>query len=324
MRHRPPPRRDARRAYGGRGIAIRGEPCRPSRPSGRRPVRAGDAADQAVETAAGPWTRSPVEPAIRRVDGVRCARRATPTPGGTSSHRRAGAGQSDGIGPGGMRTATTRRHVPVPAPRTCAGGRHRRWRSARLRRGARCRGGTEHHPAGHDADGLHDVGPVRVAGVAGPECTGPDLDRGGSERASAQARRPLLRRGGALPLTSLTAREGLFQHPRLCDGALEKTGKLLDTAAAGGVGAVVAQLARALVSLTVIGVPCRVIPRPGGPDADTSAGGRSPQCTGSRPPSPPAAVGRRSTVGGNRRSPKATSPSGGRNARRPGLPCLPN
>ncbi|OMI35378.1 zinc-binding alcohol dehydrogenase family protein [Streptomyces sparsogenes] len=61
----------------------------------------------------------------------------------------------------------------------------------------------------------------------------------------------------ALPLTSLTAWEGLFEHLGLRDGALEKTGTLLVTAAAGGVGAMVAQLTRALTSLTVIGTASR-------------------------------------------------------------------
>ncbi|MEU9350786.1 zinc-binding alcohol dehydrogenase family protein [Streptomyces griseoloalbus] len=61
----------------------------------------------------------------------------------------------------------------------------------------------------------------------------------------------------ALPLTSLTAWEGLFERLGLHDGALDKTGTLLVTAAAGGVGAMVAQLARALTSLTVIGTASR-------------------------------------------------------------------
>ncbi|MGW5330575.1 zinc-binding alcohol dehydrogenase family protein [Streptomyces sp. NPDC004014] len=61
----------------------------------------------------------------------------------------------------------------------------------------------------------------------------------------------------ALPLTSLTAWEGLFEHLGLRDGALEKTGALLVTAAAGGVGAMVAQLAHALTSLTVVGTASR-------------------------------------------------------------------
>ncbi|MET9114461.1 zinc-binding alcohol dehydrogenase family protein [Streptomyces longwoodensis] len=61
----------------------------------------------------------------------------------------------------------------------------------------------------------------------------------------------------ALPLTSLTAWEGLFEHLGLHDGALRQTGTLLVTAAAGGVGAMVSQLARALTSLTVIGTASR-------------------------------------------------------------------
>ncbi|MEU5178835.1 zinc-binding alcohol dehydrogenase family protein [Streptomyces longwoodensis] len=61
----------------------------------------------------------------------------------------------------------------------------------------------------------------------------------------------------ALPLTSLTAWEGLFEHLGLHDGALRQTGTLLVTAAAGGVGAMVSQLARALTGLTVIGTASR-------------------------------------------------------------------
>ncbi|GAA2908910.1 zinc-binding alcohol dehydrogenase family protein [Streptosporangium fragile] len=61
----------------------------------------------------------------------------------------------------------------------------------------------------------------------------------------------------ALPLTSLTAWEGLFERLGLREGALEQTGTLLVTAAAGGVGAMVAQLARALTSLTVVGTASR-------------------------------------------------------------------
>ncbi|MGC0379744.1 zinc-binding alcohol dehydrogenase family protein [Streptomyces sp. SAI-229] len=61
----------------------------------------------------------------------------------------------------------------------------------------------------------------------------------------------------ALPLTSLTAWEGLFERLGLREAALEQTGTLLVTAAAGGVGAMVAQLARALTSLTVVGTASR-------------------------------------------------------------------
>ncbi|MGC0379687.1 zinc-binding alcohol dehydrogenase family protein [Streptomyces sp. SAI-229] len=61
----------------------------------------------------------------------------------------------------------------------------------------------------------------------------------------------------ALPLTSLTAWEGLFDRLGLQDGALNQTGALLVTAAAGGVGSMVTQLAHALTSLTVIGTASR-------------------------------------------------------------------
>ncbi|MFF2384539.1 zinc-binding alcohol dehydrogenase family protein [Streptomyces sp. NPDC058108] len=61
----------------------------------------------------------------------------------------------------------------------------------------------------------------------------------------------------ALPLTSLTAWEGLFERLGLENGGMNQQGALLITAAAGGVGAMVAQLARALTSLTVIGTASR-------------------------------------------------------------------
>ncbi|WP_225850730.1 zinc-binding alcohol dehydrogenase family protein [Streptomyces sp. HPF1205] len=61
----------------------------------------------------------------------------------------------------------------------------------------------------------------------------------------------------ALPLTSLTAWEGLFERLGLRDGGVERTGTLLVTAAAGGVGSIVTQLANALTGLTVIGTASR-------------------------------------------------------------------
>lgn len=61
----------------------------------------------------------------------------------------------------------------------------------------------------------------------------------------------------ALPLTSLTAWEGLFERLGLRDGGVERTGTLLVTAAAGGVGSIVTQLANALTGLTVVGTASR-------------------------------------------------------------------
>jgi len=61
----------------------------------------------------------------------------------------------------------------------------------------------------------------------------------------------------ALPLTALTAWEGLFEHLGLRQRDAEQTGTLLVTAAAGGVGSIVSQLARALTGLTVIGTASR-------------------------------------------------------------------
>lgn len=58
----------------------------------------------------------------------------------------------------------------------------------------------------------------------------------------------------ALPLTSITAWEGLFDHFAL---TAESTGALLVIGAAGGVGSMVIQLAKALTKLTVIAVASR-------------------------------------------------------------------
>ncbi|MFD4906033.1 zinc-binding alcohol dehydrogenase family protein [Kitasatospora purpeofusca] len=61
----------------------------------------------------------------------------------------------------------------------------------------------------------------------------------------------------ALPLTALTAWEGLFERLGLAAVAPDRSGILLVTAAAGGVGAMVSQLARALTGLTVVGTASR-------------------------------------------------------------------
>ncbi|MBO1418832.1 zinc-binding alcohol dehydrogenase family protein [Streptomyces sp. FH025] len=61
----------------------------------------------------------------------------------------------------------------------------------------------------------------------------------------------------ALPLTSLTAWEGLFERLGLGTGDPARTGTLLVTAGAGGVGSLVTQLARALTGLTVIATASR-------------------------------------------------------------------
>ncbi|MFB7665399.1 zinc-binding alcohol dehydrogenase family protein [Kitasatospora sp. NPDC056138] len=61
----------------------------------------------------------------------------------------------------------------------------------------------------------------------------------------------------ALPLTALTAWEGLFERLGLRNGGLERTGTLLVTAAAGGVGSMVVQLARTLTGLDVVGTASR-------------------------------------------------------------------
>ncbi|MFY1677747.1 MULTISPECIES: zinc-binding alcohol dehydrogenase family protein [unclassified Streptomyces] len=61
----------------------------------------------------------------------------------------------------------------------------------------------------------------------------------------------------ALPLTALTAWEGLFERLGLSTESRERSGTLLITAAAGGVGSIAAQLARALTGLTVVGTASR-------------------------------------------------------------------
>jgi NADPH2:quinone reductase len=58
----------------------------------------------------------------------------------------------------------------------------------------------------------------------------------------------------ALPLTTITAWETLFERFRLTP---ESTGTLLALAAAGGVGSMITQLARALTRVTVIGTASR-------------------------------------------------------------------
>jgi NADPH:quinone reductase-like Zn-dependent oxidoreductase len=57
-----------------------------------------------------------------------------------------------------------------------------------------------------------------------------------------------------MPLTTITAWEMLFDHFGLAEGS---TGKLLMVGAAGGVGSMVLQLARARTNLTVIGTAAR-------------------------------------------------------------------
>ncbi len=58
----------------------------------------------------------------------------------------------------------------------------------------------------------------------------------------------------ALPLTSITAYEALFDRLRLTDAS---TGTLLILGAAGGVGSIMVQLAKLLTSVTVIGTASR-------------------------------------------------------------------
>ncbi|XVU26667.1 zinc-binding alcohol dehydrogenase family protein [Actinoplanes sp. CA-054009] len=58
----------------------------------------------------------------------------------------------------------------------------------------------------------------------------------------------------ALPLTTITAWESLFEHLRLTSSS---TGTIVALAAAGGVGSMITQLARHLTGLTVIGTASR-------------------------------------------------------------------
>ena len=65
----------------------------------------------------------------------------------------------------------------------------------------------------------------------------------------------------ALPLTTITAWEMLFDRLQISRFAPSATGTLLIVGAAGGVGSVMVQLARKLTGLTVM-VPLHV-PKPG-------------------------------------------------------------
>ena len=61
----------------------------------------------------------------------------------------------------------------------------------------------------------------------------------------------------ALPLTTITAWELLFDRLRVLDNALPSQQSLLVVGAAGGVGSILVQLARQLTGLTVIGTASR-------------------------------------------------------------------
>ncbi len=61
----------------------------------------------------------------------------------------------------------------------------------------------------------------------------------------------------ALPLTTITAWELLFDRLRVLDNAAPSQGSLLVVGAAGGVGSILVQLARQLTGLTVIGTASR-------------------------------------------------------------------
>ena len=61
----------------------------------------------------------------------------------------------------------------------------------------------------------------------------------------------------ALPLTTITAWELLFDRLRVLDNAAPSQGSLLVVGAAGGVGSILVQLARQLTGLTIIGTAAR-------------------------------------------------------------------
>ncbi|WYX21725.1 hypothetical protein WJ973_12935 [Achromobacter xylosoxidans] len=69
----------------------------------------------------------------------------------------------------------------------------------------------------------------------------------------------------ALPLTTITAWELLFDRLRVLDNAAPSQGTLLVVGAAGGVGSILVQLARQLTGLTIIGTASGPRPRPGSP-----------------------------------------------------------
>jgi NADPH2:quinone reductase len=118
---------------------------------------------------------------------------------------------------------------------------------------------------GFDAAGVVEAigGAVTTLGVGDEVFYAGDISRPGSN-AELQAvdERIVAERPGtlsfadaaALPLTSLTASEALFDRLRL---TRDSTGTLLILGAAGGVGSVMVQLAKQLTGLTVIGTASR-------------------------------------------------------------------
>jgi NADPH:quinone reductase len=118
---------------------------------------------------------------------------------------------------------------------------------------------------GYDAAGVVEaVGPsVTTLGVGDEVFYAGDISRpGANAELQAVDERIVAERPGtlsfadaaALPLTSLTASEALFDRLRL---TRQSTGTLLILGAAGGVGSIMIQLAKLLTDLTVIGTASR-------------------------------------------------------------------
>lgn len=138
---------------------------------------------------------------------------------------------------------------------------------------AKVRGGASAAPSSPQVLGWDVAGVVRALGTeashfrVGDEVYGAgDITRAGSnaelvamdERIVARKPRSLsFAAAAALPLTSLTAYEALFHRLRLPRGQEARGRRLLVIGAAGGVGSVAVQLAKALTDLTVIGTASR-------------------------------------------------------------------
>lgn len=138
---------------------------------------------------------------------------------------------------------------------------------------AKVRGGTAAEPSSPQVLGWDVAGVVRAVGTdaslfrVGDEVYGAgDITRAGSnaelvamdERIVGRKPRSLsFAEAAALPLTSLTAYEALFHRLRLPRGRDAQGRRLLVIGAAGGVGSVAVQLAKASTDLTVIGTASR-------------------------------------------------------------------
>lgn len=132
------------------------------------------------------------------------------------------------------------------------------------------RQGTDDTPVilGWDAAGVVEaVGPSASGFAVGDEVyyagsltrpgTNAELHLVDSRIAARKPRTLSFAEAAALPLTSLTAYEGLFDRLRLPRGVADDGTVLLIVGAAGGVGSMAVQLARRLASATIVGTASR-------------------------------------------------------------------